>query len=187
MEQGGLRLGSRAAQDSVVPHTTPAPERIHSDSTLAFTQLASSCARSRTTRRSVPVASHPGNALDGLRSWATLDRSPPRTARPLEEHGWTHHKLPTGPAGWRTRRHPRALQEPASEAAPSPSLSPAAPPMAACQGGSGRPGRTSPIARAGTTPARPEPRPSSPAVPSPCHPSTTPPVRHGQPRTPTVL
>jgi hypothetical protein len=42
-------------------------------------------------------------------------------------------------------------------------------PTGACQRGWSRPGRASPIARAGATAARCEARSSSPAVPSPCH------------------
>ena len=86
----------------------PAQERLGSGSAPALTQLASSCARNRTTRIGVPVASHPDNALDRLCSRAALYRSPSRNARPLEEHGRTHDELHLGPVGWRPHRRDSA-------------------------------------------------------------------------------
>jgi hypothetical protein len=61
-------------------------------------------------------------------------------------------------------------------------------PWEACQRGSCRPGRASPITRAGATTARPEARSSSPAVPSACHSehdaSGAPRSNHGHSRSP---
>ena len=89
-------------QGSLAPERNRLRERTNRESTPAFTQLASCCARNRTSRRGVPVASYPTKDRDRLCSRAPLDRGPLGTSRSLEERSWTHDELHPGPVGRRT-------------------------------------------------------------------------------------